>query len=269
MRNWYAYLRLILFPVLVLMISTCSENATDSDTNLIDCLEFDGVDDFVQVEDTPNLDVNETITLSAWYYYPGGISGEPGLIQKDGSGSYGRYGLWIANDKVDFCIYIDGGSQACLLSGQSLTLNKWHHIAGVYGGSKMTIYIDGESAGEKDLAGNISISDRALFIGSDPTENSALPGKIREVCIWNKARTQTEIQNNMNNSLSGSEPGLVLYLKMNEGMGQVAADKSSMGNNGQLGLTPTADDSDPKWVEIVLYKMNVLMSVLAGNKLAI
>ena len=247
----YYHLRsFIILTGIFLLISSCSDNPTNSKPNLLNCLEFDGDNDLVVVDDSPSLDISQQITISVWFYNPGNFSGEPGLIQKDGPGSWGRYGLWVTNDKIDFCIFIDGGSQVCLLSTQSLTQNKWHHIAGVYDGSKMVIYIDGSVAGETNLSGNISTSDNKLYISSDPTESNALPSRIREVSLWNKARTQAEIQNEMNNSLTGTENGLVLYLKMNEGSGQVVSDKSGMGNHGQLGLNASTDDSDPKWIQI-------------------
>ena len=41
------------------------------------------------------------------------------------------------------------------------------------------------------------------------SESHFFDGKIDELRIWNTARTQSEIQNNINNCLNGSETGLV------------------------------------------------------------
>jgi hypothetical protein len=41
-------------------------------------------------------------------------------------------------------------------------------------------------------------------------------GMIDEVRIWNVARTKSQIQSNMDNTLSGSETGLVAYYKFEE-----------------------------------------------------
>ena len=52
---------------------------------------------------------------------------------------------------------------------------------------------------------------------------------LDEVRIWNTARTQQQIQDNMNKELSGDEPGLVGYWKFNEGQGTTVYDNA--GNN--------------------------------------
>jgi hypothetical protein len=74
-------------------------------------------------------------------------------------------------------------------------------------------------------------------------------GEIDETRIWNITRTAEEIQDTMNRPLTGNEPGLVGYWKMDEGDGQQVVDSSSGGIAGVLGTTQNAEPSDPKWVE--------------------
>lgn len=211
-------------------------------------LSFDGVDDYVQVADAPALDVTTEVTLSVWFYYTGNISGTPGLIQKDGPGSWGRYGLWAFDDRVEFCIFIDQGSQSCLDSVGTMTVNTWHHIAGVYDGSAMRLYLDGALDSESPLTGAISTSDDPLYIGSDPTESGTVVGQLHEACVWNIARSQSDIQTDMNDRMMGSEAGLIGLWHMDEGMGSMAADDSPTGLDAMLGSTAGMDDSDPMWV---------------------
>ena len=73
-------------------------------------------------------------------------------------------------------------------------------------------------------------------------------GLIDEVRVWNVARSEVEIQSAMSTPLSGNEPGLVGYWKLDEGSGQIAYDSIANGNNGQLGTTPGVDPSDPTWL---------------------
>ena len=211
-------------------------------------LSFDGIDDYVQVADAPALDVTTDVTLSVWFYFTGTISGVPGRIQKDGPGSWGRYGLWAFDDRVEFCIFIDQGSQSCLDSTGTMTPNTWHHIAGVYDGASMRLYLDGELDSETPLTGAISTSDLPLYIGSDPTESGAVVGYLHEVCVWNIARSQSEIQSDMDDRMMGSEPGLVGLWHMDEGMGSMAADASPTGLSAMLGSMSGMDSADPMWV---------------------
>ncbi len=93
-------------------------------------LLFDGVDDFVQVADVAALDFSTHVTVSTWVQFAELVSGYGGVVQKDGSGSFGRYGLWAFDDRIEFCIYIDGSSQPCIDSTTSLTIGGWHGTLG-------------------------------------------------------------------------------------------------------------------------------------------
>jgi len=239
------------FPVLV--IALLASGCTDDPMMMDDsgdtwALSFDGMDDYVQVADAPALDVTTQVTLSVWFYSVGSVSGYPGLLQKDGSGSFGRYGLWAFDDRVEFCIYIDQGSQHCLDSVGTMPANSWTHIAGVYDGTSMRLYLNGSMDSEQPLTGAISTSDLPLYIGSDPTESGAVTGHLHEVCVWNIARSQSDIQSDMNNRMMGSEPGLVGLWHLDEGMGSTASDASPSGLTAMLGETSGMDASDPMWV---------------------
>ena len=72
------------------------------------------------------------------------------------------------------------------------------------------------------------------------------------VGIWNTARNASEIESDMNSTLTGSETGLVAYWPLNETSGQqVVNDSTSYGNNGWLGSTTGVDSDDPGWFLLV------------------
>jgi Concanavalin A-like lectin/glucanases superfamily len=73
-------------------------------------------------------------------------------------------------------------------------------------------------------------------------------GTVDEVRVWDYARTQDEILSTLYVSLNGDEPGLIGYWPLDEGSGQIAADKSEHGRDGTLGSTPNVDENDPDWV---------------------
>jgi hypothetical protein len=62
------------------------------------------------------------------------------------------------------------------------------------------------------IAGNVPISMGAWANGR------FFNGVMDEVRIWNVARTQSEIQSNMNSELAGTETGLVAYYPFNQGI---------------------------------------------------
>jgi hypothetical protein len=144
-------------------------------------------------------------------------------VQKDGDGSWGRYGLWLAENVVYFNLYKDGGGQSGLTATDKLVVNAWNHIAAVYDGDYMQLIVNGESTGQLAFSGQVSTSNLSLYIAADPTEGAGLylPGEIDEIRIWNKARSIDAIRSTMYDTLSAvyyqnSDSGLVAYYRFDE-----------------------------------------------------
>ena len=76
-------------------------------------------------------------------------------------------------------------------------------------------------------------------IGYDSSGNpDYLRGILDEVRVWNVARTQAQIQANMNHSLSVPQANLVGYWRFDEGSGTTVSDSSGQGKTGTLQNSP-------------------------------
>ncbi|MGQ0595192.1 MAG: LamG domain-containing protein [Gammaproteobacteria bacterium] len=100
----------------------------------------------------------------------------------------------------------------------SFSLGQWHHLAAVYDGAKMRLYVDGQRRnGSVEQSGEIAYPDEArLLIGGygDGEGLVAYAGRIDDVRLWNRALTGAEIKDNMDYRLQGVEPGLVGYWRL-------------------------------------------------------
>jgi hypothetical protein len=94
----------------------------------------------------------------------------------------------------------------------------WHHMAATKTGNTLSIYIDGQWI--NDFTGTFPPGSRCGFnIGSwVGASGNFWPGQIDEVRIWGFAKSQMQIQNEMNIELQGTEPGLLAYYPMNQGV---------------------------------------------------
>ena len=109
----------------------------------------------------------------------------------------------------------------------------WHHIAISWdnvNGVKFCL-IDGILRDEGIVPIGTRIRDmstQSIFTigGSNPT-NRLIKGWIKDVRMWNVARTQEEILADMSSKLIGDEEGLFLYLPLDEGKGETVIDKAS------------------------------------------
>jgi len=85
----------------------------------------------------------------------------------------------------------------------------WHHIATTFDGTNYILYMNGVVVDNNTVtAGDTPAATPVRYIGTD------FIGKIDEVRMWNVARTQAQIQTDMNKTLVGNETGLVAYYPM-------------------------------------------------------
>jgi gliding motility-associated-like protein len=85
-----------------------------------------------------------------------------------------------------------------VINPSQLSLNRWYHIAGTYDGKRVKYYVNGCLVIDSAFTGNLYQNNFLTTIGN---RNSCLCepffGKIDEVRIWNTARSQQEIAENM------------------------------------------------------------------------
>ncbi|MBD2255588.1 LamG-like jellyroll fold domain-containing protein [Nostoc parmelioides] len=204
-------------------------------------LTFDGQDDYINLGKRQEFKIQQKITLEAWIYCQKQRR-RTGIISNvfDTTATESGYGL-LLDGKSGVFFALKTVSKKIQYFGNkinSLRLNQWHHIAATYDGQKIKFYIDAvEIAGKSFSDAEINYEpENDLLIGTYKDNNETYPfcGKIAEVRLWQVARTQSEIQDNMHRSLVGDELGLVGYWPLNEGHSNIAYDKSNNANNGTI-----------------------------------
>jgi len=164
---------------------------------------FDGVDDYVEVPDADNLDVSNELTIDAWFYNKGKIDSKMRWQRIIHKNYRKNYEMWIDDfdRKLSFRIGNGLGPYATLSSGTTIQFDIWYHVAAVYDGTSMKLYLNG------DLSNSMNTSITALGITADPViignvgtditsfyHNRPFNGLIDEVEIFNRALLQSEIQ---------------------------------------------------------------------------
>lgn len=123
-----------------------------------------------------------------------------------------------------------GPAHDYIRSRQKVTVGRWQHIAATIdlSGTTGTIYINGVSVTADYTNGAQSTITQVgnLEIGSWNGSNF-FDGLISDVRVWNTVRTATQIRDNMNQQLVGSETNLVGYWKLDGNFN----DSTSAGNN--------------------------------------
>jgi glycosyltransferase involved in cell wall biosynthesis len=111
-------------------------------------------------------------------------------------------------------------------------LRGWNHIAIVYNNKKPTLFINGHIA-KSGIASTKTTLVPSGIIGGE-SSLGYYHGSLKDIRIWSVARTQGEINKNMDHELTGREKDLFGYWKLDEGTGNIANDFSGNNNHGVI-----------------------------------
>ena len=161
-------------------------------------LNFDGSNDYVEIPSAPfGFSTWNAITVVAWVKNDDGVvAGTDDII------SYWNYPTsksWILthhrNDRYFWEIAGKGN-----ISGGTVSTN-WVHVAGTYDAATgvMRLYVNGvEVASRTGLSGTLPSSNAQVRVGSQQDGSNYFGGIIDEAHIFDRALTQSEIQELMN-----------------------------------------------------------------------
>lgn len=202
------------------------------------CLYFDGTGTYVSVPDHQSLHLSSNYTIEAWINFQGGGSGSPAIISKQQDNQYlGDYVIFIFNTGTETKLGFSANGGIYVVSDTSLYQNIWYHIAFVYTGSQIKMYINGILDTFETVSGVHIPSTTDITFGRKGVGNNyrnKYMGYLDEVRFWNVARTQTQIFDNKDVVISGRTPGLVGYWRFNEGVSDSLTYDISNNNNGTL-----------------------------------
>jgi hypothetical protein len=162
-------------------------------------LEFDGKDDYVVVGDSASLNITTNqITLMAWVKTDVLDGLTHTIISKETD--IGGYSLVISTvNKPRLWIYVVGVGWKSASWAGSFSENTWYHVAGVYNGTNLKIYVNGTEEVGDAATGIIGSSPNNLEIGRNPfNAGDHFNGTIDEVRIWNRALSPEEINASFN-----------------------------------------------------------------------
>lgn len=145
----------------------------------------------------------------------------------------GNTGYYIDIQNGNWIGFIGGGSSFQAVGNFSATTSETH-LALVYDGTTAYLYVNGVLSGSAVCTVAPNTSADTLLGDFISIPNAMFGGCIWDVRLWSVARSRVQVQADMNSTLDGTEPGLVGWWPMSEGMGSVAHDFTSNGNHGTI-----------------------------------
>jgi tellurite resistance-related uncharacterized protein len=171
---------------------------------------FDGVNGYVEIPRAASLDAPSQLTIDFWMNVnPAQPMGTKvvGLVTSDFYGF--EIGTAASKLGVSFFISTDNGNSFVSTSdlnssGAVFSPGQWHHIAGVYDGTEVQLYLDGQALGNAaSVTGQVSpmLANSFVAIGSSDGRTTCgdcfgtrrFEGLIDEVDYFNRALSASEI----------------------------------------------------------------------------
>ncbi len=197
-------------------------------------LEYNGAGSFVEFEEAPQLEIageSNPVTLEAWLRIDAANQAIP--IHKGSYPTY-EYGFAIQDGYIDFRMNDNG--DFFTLEAPFDDFGTWHHFAGVYDGTTVTFYMDGQMVQRRDHSGMVAQDTYPFRIGRyGPNGGYFFKGGIGTVRVWSRALSQDELVSNIGGGfeVEGAQ-GLAGYWPATKGAGAVLKDDSGNGYDGTI-----------------------------------
>lgn len=169
-------------------------------------MQFDGVNDYINLGDVLDLGYTSGLTWSCWFKCSN-VTLKRTMITKYGTPtSRGTYlNLTITTGAVDFGVSGDGLTSVGLITTGSYSDGQWHHASCIFTPStSLQIFIDGifvisNTVGIPAQLVNNSIN---LRMGVSNSNSNYMLGLLNDFMVYDRALTSAEIMLNYNSTKS-------------------------------------------------------------------
>jgi hypothetical protein len=137
----------------------------------------------MSVPNSSSLNITGSITVEAWIKT--NSTAQQGIVERYGGSNNGGYALRLSGGYLQFFTLHDGISQYDYVqSTVTVSTGSWHHVAGVFDGSHLSVYIDGTQRGSKSSTFAPGTGTNSVKIGARGDDgNATFNGLIDEVRI--------------------------------------------------------------------------------------
>jgi len=200
--------------------------ASSEDTYIGKSINFNGKD-FLQIKNSDSFNSISELCIMMWVKPDQAGQGNfRTLIDKINEET--KTGFSISHNKESNKILVKIGTGTSIIEQITdiiLDSDSFTNIALSIMDNTAKLYINGIEKQSSAINGAILSSSKDIFIGST-SEGIGFEGLIDEVSIFSKGKNAKEILQNYNRKLSASDKDLLVYLQMDEGVGNYAYDSS-------------------------------------------
>ncbi len=186
-------------------------------------LRLDGENSCVAVRSKVASPPQGAFTLEGWVRGNDFRGRRPFLAKSENS----EYYIFVTDGVPTFGVHLGGKYIEAAAGKLILQTKRWYHIAGVFDGSEVRLYVDGRAVAVAEAPGKRKLNKLPLFIGADPNGNgnpvNHLNGWIDEVRLSTGARYRADFEPR---SRSKPDAATLLLFHFDHDLGPFALDHS-------------------------------------------
>jgi len=154
---------------------------------------------WLEVKDADSLDLTDGITINCWVLINGLTGDHQSAVEKGTVWGPGEYNLLPCYNPESVLLQMNDLPDNCddEALGGKVDDKEWHHIAGMYDGKMIRIYIDGKESASLACSGELEKNTDPLFIGCRAGSSRWMNGLIDEIKVYNRALSADEIKKDM------------------------------------------------------------------------
>lgn len=185
-------------------------------------LEFDGVDDYVDLPNNSILQVNDSYSVFAWAKVVGptvDANQRESVVGRYFSSDYIQYDYDLNGGTWKFDITTLGTNPAVISITSPSSIRAWTQVGYVYNGSNITVYINGTENTSAVATGESQYYNQKWQIGDNGSgPDYQFNGQIDEVRVYNRALSPSEILDLYQVGARRLKPNATLVSKDTDGL---------------------------------------------------
>ncbi|MET7668371.1 LamG domain-containing protein [Micromonospora luteifusca] len=148
----------------------------------------------IAVPDSASLSVSGSFTVEAWVNLKD-VCAQYSVVEKYDAPAYNGYALRVLPGGRMSALTLGVAGQLASVDGRTVvTPDEWHHVAAVYDGSTISVYLDGRLDGSAPTKVDPTDGAGSLKLGARGDDAGArLAGMLDEVAVYDHALTAGEI----------------------------------------------------------------------------
>jgi len=155
------------------------------------CLMFDGVNDYVNISNAPNITGN--LAISMWIYPLSTQPDEAGLLTK-ASNDCGNYNYMLYGPTSEFCLLSSVTCSWTYCISNATTPDQWQQVGVATNGTHAIFYKNGAQIGTSDFAiGSGNAQPAKIGLSTVGAGSDYFNGTIDEVMLFNRSISADEM----------------------------------------------------------------------------